>query len=191
MTFQDELFDKVVYEFIQSDYDIKSIDARLLVLDYCYIYHYLTGPMVNIAYTKMLLSEAITKSTLPSFRSKTGWIIYSNEIESISHEYSVFTGNSLSGIQCEALITLHSYAKHNHDIEFAFAYTVFDLSSQRKEIIREMDTQVCLSLEDADNMIFERISIIEDFIDSKTVPDKCIDKLCLTCEFRPTCDKAD
>ena len=83
-------------------------------------------------------------------------------------------------------------SKTNNGLIYYKEYKVYNIVSDQNSVCSFPSKVRPLEVEEPiEELLMERLLIIEDFIDSKVEPEKCENSFCISCIFSTTCSKSD
>lgn len=165
-----------------SSYQNKTIDIGLLVKDYLYIYNYLTADTrEDIQFTNPLYYRALNVSQTHSVQF-LNWTIYSNEYNGY-----LFYDMRLQNQENRYLASMSNLIRSSNGLEEHTSRVIYKLNYFVDP--RIITPSTVLPIANIEETISERLFIIEDYMDTKTIPDKCENLLCYECTFKQTCTK--
>lgn len=167
-----------------SSYEAKTIDIGLLVKDYLYIYNYLsTNLKENIQYSYPLYMRALDIS----YTYETiylDWRLLSDE-----YDDDLFCDMSLQKQERQDLASMSNFILRDNEIKIKFDRRIYEFTKL------STPTTYIFLVEFPDNdieeTISERLFIIEDYIDTQIIPEKCENLKCYQCIFEQTCSQSD
>lgn len=165
-----------------SLYEDRTIDIGLLVKDYLYIYNYLTADTrEDIQYTNPLYYRALDISLTHS-APFLNWTLYSNE-----YNEDLFYDMTLRNQERDYIAHMSNLIRSFNGLSAPSIRKVYMF--RRFDIFIDSTPSIAILTNNIEEAISERLFIIEDYIDTQTIPDKCENLNCYECIFEQTCTK--
>lgn len=167
--------------FYHRDEETKRIDASLLCMDFLYIYNCITNKeMTECSLTHPLFLK--TRYIDESYATINGWKIYSN----CDKHYNAFTSVPIHKDEFDNFASIIQLTDSSY--YSTIVYDIYDLS---ENFANKQAQGKSMSESKAKEMLDQKLFILDDYLETHTLPEKCEKMECKKCIFRDKCPKSD